>query len=531
MNNKKGFFKNIEARVLPYTIIVLLIVVSASTMFLVLPPQHPVRADPVPADFDYYKEITLNSSQVPSTLSNFPILINITDTDLQSSCLASGWDIAFFDSTKTIQYNHEIECWYKSSGRLVAWVNITSLSHDADTVIYMYYGDADIGSSAENIVDTWDSDFMAVWHFNTDSWLDSTSNNIDLSAGGAPTVINGTYGRAVNFDGTDDFLYHNTLFDVWPASETITCVWFANVDVSVVTEQSITAKQTAAGSFFISKVRDSAVKLDAKANNDGANAISTGSAISIGTDVFGGFTYKGNNYFRCYDISGYAQEPLTTVLIDGTQADFTIGCYPGSMFLDGHVNELWLSDVERSNAWLTVFKNTMVNSTDGGFFSLGSEQGSTEGTYEISGLDANTRFPFSGEAEDVVWSTGNITMRIHTNVSGTTENCTDIFIDLKDGIDVDIDEEQFALAFINSADGVWATVSSVLTVTDGGNMTLNATTWATGVAAGWAHGTNPFPIVAVNTTIEMRCRVTIPAGKAANTYTVDDWEVLWKVIT
>ena len=157
--------------------------------------------------------------------------------------------------------------------------------------------------------------------------------------------------------------------------------------------------------------------------------------------------------------------------------------------------------------------------------SYGSDMTFTTPEFSINGLDANTRFPFSGSPGTTVWSTGNITMNIHTNLSGTSLSCTDIYLDFKDGIDTDINQNQFSIAVINTSDGSWASVSSVLDVT--GNMTIDSTTWASGLSAGWAHGTNPFPIDDVNTTIAVRARVSIPAGKDLGTYTADDWEVTW----
>jgi len=159
----RKFMRNIEAKALPFTVMALLIIARLSAVF-VLQPQNIVSAAST-TDFTSYKKITLDSSQVPSTLTNFPVLINLSsDADLAADCLASGYDIAFFDGTGAgaTQYNHEIELFDDSTGQLVAWVNVTSLAHDADTTIYMYYGDSDIGSSAENVTGTWDSNYNSV---------------------------------------------------------------------------------------------------------------------------------------------------------------------------------------------------------------------------------------------------------------------------------------------------------------------------------------------------------------------------------
>ncbi len=47
----------------------------------------------------YKKNITINHSKVNQTQTNFPVLINLTDTDLITKAQADGDDIAFTNST------------------------------------------------------------------------------------------------------------------------------------------------------------------------------------------------------------------------------------------------------------------------------------------------------------------------------------------------------------------------------------------------------------------------------------------------
>jgi hypothetical protein len=74
------------------------------------------------------KKITIDSSKVIADQTNFPVLINIVDQDLANRTQPDGDDIMFIASDETTKYNHEIESYDSSTGKLVAWVNITSLS-------------------------------------------------------------------------------------------------------------------------------------------------------------------------------------------------------------------------------------------------------------------------------------------------------------------------------------------------------------------------------------------------------------------
>ncbi len=131
--------------------------------------------------YPYRKELTIDHTKVDDYLTNFPVLIDITDTDLASKAQSNGNDIIFTDMSNN-KLNHEIE--YYNSGHLIAWVNVTSLSSTVDTILYMYYGNQTIGNQ-ENPAGVWDENYMMVQHLNETSGThyDSTINDND----GTPT--------------------------------------------------------------------------------------------------------------------------------------------------------------------------------------------------------------------------------------------------------------------------------------------------------------------------------------------------------
>ena len=69
---------------------------------------------------------------------------------------ADGDDILFTLSDETTKIPHEIEFFDSGNGELVAWVNVTSVSASVDTDIYMYYGNAAVGSQ-QDVPNVWDS--------------------------------------------------------------------------------------------------------------------------------------------------------------------------------------------------------------------------------------------------------------------------------------------------------------------------------------------------------------------------------------
>ena len=110
------------------------------------------------------KEITINHSKVAASFTNFPVLVSLnSDTDLANNTQNDGDDIVFTDDSGS-QLHHEIEYFDGSTGKLVCWVNVTSLSSTEDTTIYIYYGNSTCGNQ-QNANGVWDSNFVMVQHF------------------------------------------------------------------------------------------------------------------------------------------------------------------------------------------------------------------------------------------------------------------------------------------------------------------------------------------------------------------------------
>jgi hypothetical protein len=157
------------------------------------------------SEWDFRKEVVLNRSMVNNDLVNFPVMIRVDDSDLNTHAQADGDDIVFTDYAGS-KLHHEIE--YYSAGSLVAWVNVTYLSASEDTVLYMYYGNGSC-TSQENIAGVWDSHYRLVQHLNETSGThyDSTVHDNDgTQAGGVDQNAVGIVDGADSFDGVDDYI-------------------------------------------------------------------------------------------------------------------------------------------------------------------------------------------------------------------------------------------------------------------------------------------------------------------------------------
>jgi len=163
------------------------------------------------SDWSNRKQITISNTNVDSDLTDFPLLVSITDTDVSANANSDALDIFFTEEATCTKLKWEKESYTSGTGVLVAWVKVPTVDADANTIIYMYYGNSGASdqTDAENV---WDSNFEGVWHLSdtptgsAGDILDSTSNNSDgdsVSMGAAnatTTPING----GLDFDGAND---------------------------------------------------------------------------------------------------------------------------------------------------------------------------------------------------------------------------------------------------------------------------------------------------------------------------------------
>ena len=137
-------------------------------------------------EYTYRKKITIQTANVDSDLSNFPLYVKLTaDVEIGNNSNADGFDIRFTQSDGTTLLKYERESWTGGAGDDVTadfWVNTNVDSGDpAATDIYIYYRSTDTADGADP-ANVWDANFVMVQHMKdatTSTILDSTSNSND----------------------------------------------------------------------------------------------------------------------------------------------------------------------------------------------------------------------------------------------------------------------------------------------------------------------------------------------------------------
>jgi len=163
------------------------------------------------------RTITIDHTKVSSiattTYSNFPMLFSTTDPQFKTVsnggevASSSGADILFTASDGLTKLNYERESYSSTTGQLIAWVQIPTLSATSDTTIYMYYGNSS-ASDQQNQSATWNSNYLGVWHFPNGTTLsvsDSTGLNTATNDGATATTTGQIYGGA-GFNGSNEYI-------------------------------------------------------------------------------------------------------------------------------------------------------------------------------------------------------------------------------------------------------------------------------------------------------------------------------------
>jgi hypothetical protein len=200
-NMEMSFLKLDSRENLAFILVVFLAITLLAPIQLVSKVQAPT-GDPWWNDsWPYRKKITVYHTMVTADLTNFPVLINLTDADLTTKTQSNGYDIAFTDNIGN-KLNHEIEFFNKATGKLAAWVQIPNLPSASDTILYMYYGNPS-ASNQQNKTGVWDSNYKMVQHLS-----ETSGTHYDSTANGKNAVPNGGVSQGITgkIDGADSFV-------------------------------------------------------------------------------------------------------------------------------------------------------------------------------------------------------------------------------------------------------------------------------------------------------------------------------------
>jgi len=131
----------------------------------------------------------LNITGGTETLTNYPVLIHLDNTSNMTRYSLKFKDTVCFETGNTLKH----ECELFAANNVDCWVKIPSLTTGTNQIA-VYYNSTGT-TNTEDKVNVWDSNYVAVWHMDSNMTFDSTSNenNVTSIIG---TVISGVTGKA-----------------------------------------------------------------------------------------------------------------------------------------------------------------------------------------------------------------------------------------------------------------------------------------------------------------------------------------------
>lgn len=327
--------------------------------------------------YTYRRAITIDYTKLTGTVTDFPVVVAGTYSYLATTANgglvtnSSGFDIVFTDSNGT-SLACEQESYSATTGAVVYWVKVPSVSHTANTTIYVYYGNSSISTSQCTAANVWTSNWRGVWHLPNGSTLsaaDSTSN-ANNGTFTAPTATTGQMDGGAAYTATTGITVAHSASVAISGTNVLTLSAWVKRAASNTTGIVINKEQGGVGGYSMSVGVSPATTNQIKLTKYGVVD------ITIGT-----FPADTNWHHLVAVYSGSG----VTVYIDGASnatsgntSNFNATTNPvqlggiSSAVWNGSLDELRISNTALSADWVKAEYNNQ--SSPSTFYSVGSQE-------------------------------------------------------------------------------------------------------------------------------------------------------------
>ncbi len=365
------------------------------------------------------RRITIDNTRVgPGGVADFPFVVSLpADADLSSNARPDGFDMLFTAADGMTKLSHEVERYSSATGELVAWVKAPSVSSAAPTDTYLYYGNPG-ATDQQNAVSVWSNGYGGVWHLRETTGgagaiKDSTSNANHGTDGNSPALgAPGKLAGAIEFDGVNDdvVIGDYSALEFTNGTQGAVSFWMKVNAYPTLGDGIIVDKYDSSvgygGYFFRMKDVDTDGTLDdlrlfvhgtANCNGCGAgpnllnvplgqwlHVVSTIDLIAGST----GFYVDGSLVMNEAGIYGELVSANALTLARASGGSFA--------FFSGAIDEVRVSNVARSAAWITTEYNNQNSPST--FYSVGAPE--TVGGGPIGTQTAGTPFSIKVTARD-----------------------------------------------------------------------------------------------------------------------------------
>ena len=310
----------------------------------------------------YKRKITIDHTKVDADLTDFPVAVLLTADNFDfSKARPDGYDIRFTAADGKTLLSFERVRHDASGQKAEYYVKIPAVSSSADTEFYLYYGNSN-ASDISNPVAVWSNGYKAVYHM--DDWTasaikDSTGNNNGTKKGtNEPIEADGKIGKAQQFDGSDDYVNLPDLNLHGSAGLTVEA-WVKGNSWSGSPTIVFFGDGTSGGQWsVILQVYNNKFRfgLESGSTDYNTNGVAT---LSVGT-WYHLVAVKDGTTTKTY-INGTQDDSGTAPSTTNDKTYHRIGVAYSSYYWSGIIDEVRISNVARSAAWLKATYNSLNN--------------------------------------------------------------------------------------------------------------------------------------------------------------------------
>jgi hypothetical protein len=283
----------------------------------------------------------------------------------------------------------EFESYSATTGQIVAWVLVPTLSVSTNTLIYACAGNSAITTfQGGSTGSAFDSNTKVVYHFPNGTTLsakDSSSGGYNATPANSPGAITGEIGGGISFNGSNQDVESSSF--PWTGSSAVT-VSFWNY---VTSAQEQNAFAFTVGNSATTDPHRFAASVPWSTGvlfwDYGINGTGTGRVQTSYTSYLGAWTYvtlvstgSGNTYQAIY-LNGAVAASAASSASSTVTGDLIVGAYPsnttyGTPYQNGSMDEFRISNVVRSASWILAEYNNQSSPstfyTASSFVSFGS---------------------------------------------------------------------------------------------------------------------------------------------------------------
>ncbi len=305
------------------------------------------------------RDLTFNTSGIAEAQVDFPVLVKLTPSNFDyTQVQANGADLRFIDADGVTVLSYEIAT-FNVGGESLIWVKVPRIEPNSTTDSMTMYWNNPTAADGQNRAGVWSNGYAGVWHF--DGTLNDSTSNANHGVNQGTTAVPGYLGGARSFNGTSSY-------------------------IGVVNAASLALANTLTLEAWVkplADVIDGARIIDKKNlwNDTAGYELEYKGAVNRLTSVAGGGSY-GRGIVELDDgawhyVAATYNGVVAQVYADGTNVTTLSAITPvvagtvplsigrrsgGGDYFNGLIDEVRISNVRRSDAWITTQRRSMDGS-------------------------------------------------------------------------------------------------------------------------------------------------------------------------